>query len=103
MKRDIKCSLCTDAMRKPKRSFEHHGEGVTIVPGIALRDYRCDLCNTEIVRGALCWGVSIWGDRNPYFHWEHDAITIITTQEADAMRDTIERLSKAQPSTGYDG
>lgn len=100
MKRDVKCSSCADAMRKPRRSFDYYGEGITIVPGIALRDYQCDLCNAELTKGALVWCVSIWSTNSPYYSWEADYISIMSKQDADALRESISRLGGVDDGKG---
>ncbi len=82
MKQQIICRDCSSGVARqwsidPEggKAHPYPGETVGLEMGVALQNYRCDLCNESICASDRCAAYGISSDRAPWIEgWENDYI-----------------------------
>ena len=84
MKREIYCVKCQheDEQLFPNGIVDNFGERIKYIKGTAKADYKCDLCDKDILQGNECFAVSTWIEGNTqYYSWEPDYLTISDSKD----------------------
>lgn len=74
MKAQIICM--DDAHKNMGGEYTYNGEWSKRIYGLAKNNFKCDLCNKDIIKGEKCCAESLGLDSHPYTEWEDRYIEI---------------------------